>query len=70
MAPGAMTHHSDMHARYIELEQLGVDMESQTWTASVLCNMPPETLAPRGYYMVFALTSGGVPSPAGWIQIV
>ncbi|MEQ1631407.1 MAG: galactose oxidase-like domain-containing protein, partial [Planctomycetota bacterium] len=26
--------------------------------------------AQRGYYMVFVVTAGGVPSPAGWIQIV
>lgn len=69
MSPGSMTHHSDMHARYVEMEQTGVDLALETGAATILCTIPSETLAPRGYYMMFAMTSGGVPSPAGWIQI-
>jgi hypothetical protein len=65
-----MTHHSDMHARYIELEQEGGVINMSGGVSSVVCTMPPEAVAPRGFYMVFALTAGGVPSPAGWIQIV
>ncbi|MEQ1633596.1 MAG: galactose oxidase early set domain-containing protein, partial [Planctomycetota bacterium] len=69
MAPGSVTHHSDMHARYVELEQIGAIIDMSSGVAKVVCSMPPEGLAPRGYYMVFAVTAGGVPSPAGWIQI-
>jgi len=70
MAPGSMTHHSDMHARYVELtvEESGVDISNSTVTLH--CTMPTESIAPRGYYMVFALTDGDVPSVAQWIQIV
>lgn len=70
MAPGSMTHHSDMHARYVELTVEGSGVNVQSSTATIICTMPTESLAPRGYYMVFALTDIGVPSVAGWIQIV
>ncbi|MGE3174557.1 MAG: galactose oxidase-like domain-containing protein [Planctomycetota bacterium] len=68
MAPGSMTHHSDMHARYVELDR--IEVTAKPGGASVLCAMPKEGHAPRGYYMVFALTAGGVPSSAAWLQIV
>lgn len=70
MAPGSMTHHSDMHARYIELEleEGGFDLSGGMSTGTY--SMPTEAMAPRGYYMVFVVTAGGVPSQAGWLQIV
>jgi hypothetical protein len=70
MAPGSMNHHSDMYARYIELEQEGGATNMTGGILSIVCTMPSEGVAPRGYYMVFALTAGGVPSHAGWVQIV
>ncbi|MEQ1736823.1 MAG: galactose oxidase early set domain-containing protein [Rhodoglobus sp.] len=69
MSPGSMTHHSDMHARYIELEKVDASHDPATGLTTMVYDMPIETVAPRGYYMLFALTDGGVPSEAAWIQI-
>ncbi len=77
MAPASLTHHSDMHARYIEL-----DIDN-----SIVPTLPPppnpsihfkapasSKLAPKGYYMVFLVTNGqgvpkGTPSVATWARI-
>lgn len=61
--PGSVTHHSDMHQRYIEcnVNLLGNNMLQFT--------VPPETDAPRGYYMAFAVTAGGIPAEALWVRL-
>ena len=64
MAPGSVTHHFDMHQRYVALEFAAVD-ETQG-----LVTMPRNaTYAPPGYYMLILVTSGGVPSVATWIWL-
>ncbi len=65
MAPASLTHHADMSARYIELESTAIS-EKPGHRAFV---MPTETEAPRGYYMLWAITDGGVPSEAVWVRI-
>ena len=64
MAPGSVTHHFDMHQRYVALEFAAVD-ETQG-----LVTMPRNaTYAPPGYSMLILVTSGGVPSVATWIWL-
>jgi len=76
MAPGAITHHSDMHQRYVELDP---DPE-------VVPPEPPPYIrqfkapansnrAPKGYYMLFFVTNPQgpngirVPSNAAWVRL-
>lgn len=63
-SPGSTTHHSDMSARYIELVSTAVTTTSRTFS------LPAETVVPRGYYMLWAVSAGGVPSEAIWIRVV
>jgi hypothetical protein len=65
MAPGSVTHHSDMHQRYVELV---VQNNPATNTIAFVTPRNP-TYAPRGYYMLFLLTDGGVPSQARFIKL-
>ena len=66
MAPGAMTHHSDMSARYLEL----VSAEgSDPGPDQRVFDIPDNYSLPRGYYMLFALNSALVPSEAAWVKI-
>jgi len=63
MRPGAATHAFDMEQRLVGL--------SFTAGAGVLnVTAPPNgNIAPPGYYMLFALTSGGVPSVATFVHL-
>ena len=63
MAPGATTHDVDMNARHVELAVTPSGGGAFTATA------PTASVAPPGYYMLFALTSTGVPSVAGWLHV-
>jgi hypothetical protein len=65
VAPGAPTHGADMHQRVVPLKirerygRLGLDAVS-----------PPSTgVAPPGFYMLFVLSKGDVPSVARWVQL-
>lgn len=69
MAPGSITHHSDMSARYIELDTSNFTFTSAQ-TQSITFTIPAEAQAPRGKYMLFALTSGGIPSDAIWVHLL
>ncbi|MCU0865331.1 MAG: galactose oxidase early set domain-containing protein [Planctomycetes bacterium] len=72
MAPGAMTHHSDMSARYIEMEldpTPGQGITVPVGTASMWFKTPEEKVLPRGYYMLFVVEKTGVPSEATWVRI-
>ena len=61
--PGAQTHAFDMEQRLVGL--------SFTAGAGVLNVTPPPNgnIAPPGYYMLFALTSAGVPSVATFVHL-
>jgi hypothetical protein len=64
MAPGAMTHHSDMHARHVPLK---IAVQSQTsFTFSTPAN---DRLAPRGIYMLWVITTSGAVSDATWVVL-
>lgn len=62
-APGSVTHHFDMSARYIELASTSGGPGSRTF------QVPAETVAPRGYYLLWAVDNSGVPSKAIWVRI-
>ena len=65
MAPGSVTHHSDMHQRYVELV-----VQNNAVTNTIAFLTPRNaTYAPRGYYMLFLLTDGGVPSQARFVKL-
>ncbi len=64
IAPGAVTHATDMHQRYIplELEERagGVDLTAP----------PNANAAPPGYYMLWLINEAGVPSVAEFVRIL
>ncbi|MBL8730229.1 MAG: DUF1929 domain-containing protein [Planctomycetes bacterium] len=63
-APGSVTHHADMSARYVELASVAVDPKAR------LFNLPAETVAPRGYYLLWGVDNSGIPtSTAAWVRI-
>ncbi|MGD9695190.1 MAG: galactose oxidase-like domain-containing protein [Thermoleophilia bacterium] len=63
MAPGAVTHGNDMHQRHVELAVSPA-------AGGLVATAPPSGgVAPPGWYMLFALDAGGVPSTAGWIHV-
>ncbi len=62
--PGAMTHGFDMEQRYVAL-----DIDARE-TGRLRVKAPKDShLAPPGYYMLFLLTSGGVPSEAEFVHL-
>ena len=63
ISPGSITHSSDMHQRFVECSVLSLAQNQLSFTA------PSEQQAPRGYYMLFVLSSVGVPSEAIWVQL-
>lgn len=65
MAPGSITHHSDMTARYVELPSASIPGSPGSRTFLTLDSMK----LPRGYYMLFALNAADLPSEAVWVQI-
>ncbi len=65
IAPGSITHHSDMTARYVELDSALV----AGTTDRRVFNVPDGNVLPRGYYMLFALNNANVPSVADWVLI-
>lgn len=65
VAPGATTHATDMSQRVVRLKlagrhgHRGIDVIAP----------PSPNVAPPGFYMLFTLSSDGVPSKAAWIQL-
>ncbi len=64
IAPGSMTHHSDMHARYFELESTVTDINPNQIQITIPAN---ENLAPRGFYMLWLVTDTDAVSDAMWV---
>lgn len=64
MAPGSVTHHSDSNQRRVVLEITSSDATSVAFRGPQDSNH-----APRGWYMLFALTAPGVPSQAEWVRV-
>jgi len=63
MAPAATTHANDMNARHVTLAV------KRTATGLQASAPASANLAPRGYYMLFALNAKGVPSVARWVHL-
>ena len=64
IAPGATTHATDMHQRYVPLRITG----RRPCTLD-LASPSNANVAPPGYYMLFLVDSAGVPSVAKWVRI-
>jgi hypothetical protein len=62
MAPGATTHADEMNARHVEL---AVTPSAGGFSATA----PRAQVAPPGYYLLFAVTSDGIPSIARWVHL-
>ncbi|MFI1562653.1 galactose oxidase-like domain-containing protein [Streptomyces sp. NPDC020490] len=64
--PAAVTHSSDPNQRFVDLP-LSVDAnDGNTVDLNVTSN---PNLAPPGWYMLFAVDAGGVPSVAKWVHL-
>ena len=63
-APCSVTHHSDMHQRYVELKS---EIASPNEIHFTLVDNDKQ--APRGLYMLWLLTDGGAPSHAKWVVL-
>ena len=63
MAPGSTTHADEMQARHVELAV------TRTAHGFVAAAPPRAAVAPPGYYMLFVVTKGGVPSRAKWVHV-
>jgi hypothetical protein len=67
MAPGSTTHHSDMHARYVETV---MDTGAADLVNVVSFKTPlDDKHAPRGIYMLFLVTSAGAVADAIWVVL-
>jgi galactose oxidase len=66
MAPGSTTHHSDMHARYVEMV---IDGAAELVDAVRFRAPPDDKHAPRGIYMLFVVTSAGAVADAVWVVL-
>ena len=67
MRPMAVTHQTDSEQRRIEL--CFVKNSTNTIVADLPNGRHPHAIAPRGWYMLFVLTSDGVPSKAEFIEL-
>ncbi len=66
MAPGSTTHHSDMHARYVETV---LDGTAELIDAVRFRTPPDDKHVPRGIYMLFVVTSAGAVADAVWVVL-
>ena len=64
LAPVSVTHHTDSGQRYIKLP-------IQSRTGNTLISQAPANgnIAPPGYYLLFILTGGRLPSVGHWIRL-
>jgi hypothetical protein len=62
MAPSSTTHAVEMNGRYVPLK---IRRAGQRFTAVV----PKAAVTPPGYYMLFLVTPGGIPSKAAWVHV-
>jgi hypothetical protein len=64
MAPGVVTHGTEMHAKHVELAITGTAGEGVNLMAP-----PTANVAQPGWYMLFLLSDEGVPAVARWIRL-
>ncbi len=66
VAPGAVTHATDMHSRLIELSAAPDPTGDGT---GLVASIPADGTVPPGPYMLFVLDATGVPSVSTWVQV-
>lgn len=72
LAPASTTHHSDMHQRFVDLPVFESSSTSITFGGPFNnCRAPNSwhSCAPPGWYMLFLVTSQGMPSNAVFVQV-
>ena len=67
--PMAVTHQTDTEQRVIELAIFHDPAQPNRVFATGPSAEYPHSLAPQGYYMLFAISRAGVPSEAKWIAL-
>jgi Galactose oxidase-like, Early set domain len=69
MWPGSVTHHSDMDMRYLCLQIVADDDVAPRECALRFRGPHDSAEAPRGWYMLFAVSNQGVPAEALWVHV-
>lgn len=69
LRPGSVTHHFDMDARCIELQQGPMPDPPPPGTFVDFLAPPNENIAPKGWYMLVIVTYGGAASVAAWVEL-
>lgn len=72
LAPASTTHHSDMHQRYVDLPVFSTSSTAITFGGPFNnCRAPNpwHSCAPPGWYMLFLVTSQGMPSNAVFVRV-
>ena len=64
ISPGAVTHHTDCNQRYVQLILDSASSDHIDVRAPANRN-----LVPPGYYMLFLVSSAGIPSEASWVKV-
>lgn len=67
--PMAVTHQTDSEQRVIELPLLHDHVQPERLQLTAPHGGHPHSLAPQGYYLLFALNGSGVPSEGRWIYL-
>jgi hypothetical protein len=63
MRPGSVTHHFNFDQRYV---QLSFSQSGGTLTITPAAN---EFMAPKGHWMLFLISTDGLPSDAAWVVV-
>jgi hypothetical protein len=67
--PMAVTHQTDTEQKVLEMPYIHDHANPTRLTLTAPHGGHPHSLAQQGYYMMFAINSGGVPSVAKWIYL-
>lgn len=67
--PMAVTHQTDSEQRVIELPAVADRANRRRLSVTAPQGGHPHSLAPRGYYLIFAVNRHGVPSVGKWISL-
>ncbi len=67
--PMAVTHETDNQQRVLEMSSMRDAANPTHLTMTAPHGGHPHSLAPQGYYMLFAINHRGVPSVASWIYL-
>ena len=67
--PMAVTHQTDAEQRVLEMPYIHDHANPTRLTLTAPHGGHPHSIAPQGYYMLFAINNNGVPSVARWIYL-